>query len=127
MITSASVKVMRSYDYCHFEVSLTFEHESHAAVDEMRKEAARLVDKAVNQYITAKANTQRIENDEQRKSNLKWNHDNAMKVPDSERTPDQKAHIKAYQDSLHRHRPRYDYSDEWSEPEYEEEENDVAF
>lgn len=124
---NASVKVMRSYDYCHFEVSLACEVSSCEDVDAIRKDAARLVDKAVDQYIVKKSNIQRIENDERRKSNLKWSHDSAEKTPESERTPEQKAQIKAYQDSLHRRRPRYDYSDEWAEPEYEEEENDIAF
>lgn len=51
----ASVKVMRSYDYCHFEVSLSIDDAAtDADVDELRKRAARLVDKAVRQYVLAK-------------------------------------------------------------------------
>lgn len=59
-IDVAGVKVMRSYDYCHFEITLsgslggTPELERFKAIDEMRKEAARLADKAVEQYKVAK-------------------------------------------------------------------------
>jgi len=57
----ASVKVMRSYDYCHFEVALSDEVGDELTtdlrlirVDELRKQAAILVDEAVRQYKTAK-------------------------------------------------------------------------
>ena len=49
----ASVKVMRSYDYCHFEVVLGRDNGqalNEYNVKEMRKEAARLVDSAVEDY-----------------------------------------------------------------------------
>ena len=50
----ASVKVMRSFDYCHFEICLTMNEEgafySTEAVDNLRKEAMRLADKTVEQY-----------------------------------------------------------------------------
>jgi len=53
---SASVKVMRSYDYCHFEVQLGIdEPASIDQVNELRKQAAMLVDEAVRQYRIAKA------------------------------------------------------------------------
>jgi hypothetical protein len=36
---SASVKVMRSYDYCHFEIALSSDNmENLIGVDELRKE-----------------------------------------------------------------------------------------
>lgn len=51
----ASVKVMRSYDYCHFEVALsTDEPVDLDGVNELRKRAALLVDEAVRQYRIAK-------------------------------------------------------------------------
>jgi hypothetical protein len=50
-IEFGSVKVMRSHDYCHFEVVLTSsEANTPQLVDELRKTAARLADKAVEQY-----------------------------------------------------------------------------
>lgn len=57
----ATVRILRSHDYCHFEVTLTKEitpdgHPSDymLAVNELRKEAAVLVDEAVRQYKVAK-------------------------------------------------------------------------
>jgi hypothetical protein len=53
---SASVKVMRSYDYCHFEVQLGIDEPvTLDQVNELRKQAAILVDEAVRQYRIAKA------------------------------------------------------------------------
>jgi len=50
-----SVKIMLSYDYCHFEVCLgSDENLSLDQINEMRKDAQRLADRAVNQYKTAK-------------------------------------------------------------------------
>ena len=52
---SGAVKVMRSYDYCHFEIQLaSSDSKTIGEIDEMRKEAARLADKAVKQYAIAK-------------------------------------------------------------------------
>lgn len=50
----AKVRVMRSYDYCHFEVELGGEYQDIDQVNELRKQAALLVDEAVRQYKIAK-------------------------------------------------------------------------
>ena len=57
-ITVASVKVMRSHDYCHFEVNLAASvdcppdsPEWFQQVDGLRKNAARLADKAVEMLV----------------------------------------------------------------------------
>lgn len=55
---SASVKVMLSYDYCHFEVAMAVENEgglTQKDIDNARKDCQRLADKAVGQYKTMKA------------------------------------------------------------------------
>ena len=55
-ITNVSVKILRSFDYCHFEVNLSAtvgavsDAQVIAETDELRKTAARLADKAVKQY-----------------------------------------------------------------------------
>ena len=57
IIKSASVKVMLSHDYSHFEASMALENESGIPlkdIDEARKNCQRLADKAVGQYKTAK-------------------------------------------------------------------------
>ena len=70
-INIASVKVMRSYDYCHFEVTLAADvqcppdsPEWFGQVDNLRKKAARLADRAVAQYkVSQEASSQRKEYD----------------------------------------------------------------
>ena len=42
----ASVKIMRSYDYNHFEICLSDDCEDLKAVNELRKSAQRLADEA---------------------------------------------------------------------------------
>jgi hypothetical protein len=52
---TAKVRVMRSYDYNHFEVELgTTDALTIDGVNELRKTAAVLVDEAVRQYREAK-------------------------------------------------------------------------
>lgn len=62
----ASVKVMRSYDYCHFEVSLSSDDDmTLEQVDALRKDAALLADEAVRQYKIAKKK-------EDKRDRLEW-------------------------------------------------------
>lgn len=59
MSDSGYVKVMRSYDYCHFEVCLPLaEGADLDAVNQRRKEAAILADEAVREYRIAKSKEQ---------------------------------------------------------------------
>lgn len=54
---TASVKVMLSYDYSHFEASMTLENDEGLTIqeiDEARKSCQRLANKAVEQYKKAK-------------------------------------------------------------------------
>lgn len=68
-IKSASVKVMLSYDYSHFESSMALENENGLTmndIDNARKSCQRLADKAVAQYKTAKAQAaKRVDGDYQ--------------------------------------------------------------
>jgi hypothetical protein len=113
-IDFASVKVMRSHDYCHFEVSLSTSldgigPEHHAnTVDELRKTAARLADKAVDQYKIAKVVAGQSESVKQ---NLRL--EAALKTPESERSPTEKAIVKYHQDAAFRSRFDYDYEDDY--------------
>ena len=51
----ASVKVMLSYDYCHFEICLSSDSDmTLEQVNNLRKDAQRLADKSVSQYKIAK-------------------------------------------------------------------------
>lgn len=128
-ITTASVKVMRSFDYCHFEVCLGFnESVSVQDVDELRKDAARLADKAVEQYKIAKRNAELSEGDEYRLLSLRRRCEEAEAKSESDRSPQEKAAIKYFRDrAFHRNRPHYDYEDDFSEPDWNEDDDGVAF
>lgn len=57
IIKSASVKVMQSYNYCHFEASMSLENDNGISVneiDEARKSCQRLTNKAIGQYQKGK-------------------------------------------------------------------------
>ncbi len=65
IIKSASVKVMQSFNYNHFEASLVIENEEGldlTEVDEAIKYCQRLTDKAVGQYQKAKDMAPKIVN-----------------------------------------------------------------
>ena len=108
----ASVKIMRSYDYNHFEVSLSTDEEvTLEQVDNMRKEAARLVDKAVKQYRVAKDHSVKTLNSvlQQQAQAIREN------FPKSEWTEEQKAKVKQAEDNVYWANRNYDYEDEWQE------------
>lgn len=57
IIKSASVKVMQSYNYCHFEAAMSLENDNGIQVkeiDEARKTCLRLTNKAIGQYQQGK-------------------------------------------------------------------------
>lgn len=104
-----SVKVMLSYNYCHFEVALSSDEEmTLTEIDDMRKDAMRLADKAVHQYKVAKNN---LEYSTSRRDEL----ERKVKIiienyPKSEWTPEQKALVKSLEDFRY-----YDYQDDWDQ------------
>lgn len=61
----SSIKIMRSYDFCHFEVCLTVAHENQADLDsDIRQtsvKAAQLVDRAIERYRASRAYTLELE------------------------------------------------------------------
>lgn len=114
-ITSASVKVMRSHDYCHFEVCLSSnDADTPEKVDALRKEAARLADKAVDQYKTAKKAYE-----VHAQFNEKWRLREALSAAEGERTPQEKAVIKYHQDAAFAARFDYRYEDDF-DPDYDD-------
>lgn len=116
---SATVKVMRSHDYCHFEIVLGISASNGSLttvdIDETRKEAARLADKAVEQYKIAKAA-------QSARSSIKegWRLAQAQGTPENERSPQEKAVIKYHQDQAFRARFDYDYDDDYEQPDEDE-------
>lgn len=118
-INIASVKVMRSHDYCHFEVNLSASvdcppdsPEWFQQVDNLRKNAARLADKAVEQYKIAKMAYQAEQGS---LDNMRYAAEQAQRTPETERTPEEKAAIKALADARFSRR-HYDYQDDWDDP-----------
>lgn len=120
---TASVKVMRSYDYCHFEVNLgTTEPISLDDVDEMRKRAARLADKAVKQYRIAKDVAEEARAAAGRTGANGWmqpQYESALATPEADRSQNEKATIKEYQDALHASSRRYNYEDDFEQEDFD--------
>lgn len=116
MIYTASVKVMRSFDYCHFEVILgSTEPIDLAGVDAMRKEAARLADKAVRQYRVAKVNAAKLVSEKQNRAYLIRDIERIESIDEGERTVSEQAKLKAYSDQQWEASHHYDYDDDWPE------------
>jgi hypothetical protein len=95
----ASVKVMRSFDYCHFEVSLSSDDEMTLdEVNDLRKQAAILADEAVRQYREAKKR-------EDKREGRSWEKERAVERataikenPQSEWTIEEAAFMRSYED-----------------------------
>ena len=125
-VKTASVRVMRSYDYCHFEVTLGVNSEEYHSIDladvnELRKDAQRLVDEAVSQFAKARKYDYAFMDKSAINAMMKANEE-AEKVPESERTPQQKAHIKNWADYIRW--KNYDYDDDFNDQEIFDEEFD---
>ena len=114
-----SVKVMLSYDYCHFEVSLTEEGLDMQGVNELRKKAQRLADEAVRQYKIAKTNAQRRVDVEGRVMSFESECLRIRKKEECDRTLKEIAMLKQYEDEKWREQfeDYYDYDDS-DEPEW---------
>lgn len=110
--TKATVHVMLSYNYNHFEASIELSGEDIplADIDNARKDCQRLCDKAVGQYQTAKEKqATRIGNSYEKKL-LEKEVRELRKVKDEFLSIEDKAKIKAWDD--YEHQTRYDYDDD---------------
>lgn len=124
---SGAVKVMRSYDYCHFEIKLaSSDSKTIGEIDEMRKEAARLADKAVKQYQIAKDFYQWKSNDDYWRKKILSQSNGISEIAEADRTPEQKAILKTADDIIYHMNRRYDYDDEWDDG-YPERDDDDDF
>jgi hypothetical protein len=83
----ASVKIMLSYDYCHFEVcKSTDDGVNDKQIDEMRKDCQRLADKAVEQYKIAKECAARRQNGKYEAAQFAAKVRQILEKPEGERT-----------------------------------------
>lgn len=120
---TGSVTVMRSHDYCHFSITLPlpeneWPHEQWLdVIDDVRKDAARLVDKAVKQYRIAKANASRLQCESSDRQSLVAKMERIAGIAEGERTVDQQAQLKAFKDAAYVASHPYDYEDAWSDDE----------
>jgi len=111
-IKSTSIKVMLSYDYCHFESSMSLENESgvqKSEIDSARKDCMRLCDKAVSQYKIAKEMATLRQNGKYKMHNFEQECKKIEMIPEGGRTLDQIAMLKQYSDENWQAQFDYDY------------------
>jgi hypothetical protein len=112
IIKSASVKVMQSYNYCHFEASMSLENESGLSktdIDKARKDCQRLTDKAVKQYQTAKEMAAKRSDGEFSVRNFEAECKRIKEKDEHDRTLKEIAMLKQYEDEAWREQFEYNY------------------
>lgn len=117
IIKSASVKVMLSYDYSHFEASMALENESGLSlldIDNARKNCQRLADKAVSQYKTAKTMAANRTDGQYQMQNFEADCKRILAKDEADRTMKEIAMIKRYNDENWQSQfdYKYDYDDD---------------
>jgi hypothetical protein len=120
IIKSASVKVMRSYDYCHFETSMSLENDSGIVpfeIDLARKDCQRLCDKAVVQYKKAKDSAAKRTDGIYAMQNFEAECKKIQAKNEHDRTLKEIGMLKEYEDQKWRDKFNYYYD-------YEDDEND---
>lgn len=111
-IKSASVKVMLSYDYCHFEASMSLENDEGLDtknIDNARKNCQRLADKAVGQYKTMKNAAAKRSDGQYQMQNFEAECKKIQTKDEHDRTLKEIAMLKEYQDESWRSKFLYDY------------------
>jgi hypothetical protein len=116
-VKSASVKVMQSYNYCHFEASVSLENDNGLStqdIDNARKCCQRLTDKAVKQYQTAKDSAAKRSNSEYEKKIFLSAIESIKKKDEHDRTIKEIAMLKQYEDESWQAQfdYNYDYDDD---------------
>jgi len=113
---SATVKVMQSYNYCHFEASTVIEAKEGEELtmqdmDKARIQCQKLTDKAVEQYKKAKEFEAKRANSSFEKDSLTRDVAAIRAKPENDWSPLDKAKVKALED--HNFQSRfYDYSND---------------
>lgn len=111
-IKTAAVKVMLSYDYSHFEASMSLENDEGITmkeIDEARKNCQRLADKAVYQYKVAKANAANRSDGKYKMASFEQECQRIAKKDEHDRTLKEIAMLKQYQDENWQAQFDYDY------------------
>jgi len=116
-VDAASVRVMQSYDYCHFEVTLGSDQPlTLDAVDALRKGAARLCDKAIAQYKIKKASLCFQQQGPWKIAQIEPEAMQIAAIAEKDRSPEQQATLKRYQDLQYalKRAIEYDYQDDYT-------------
>lgn len=110
-----TVKIMLSYDYCHFEITRGTDQDlSLQQTNELRKDVQRLADEAVRQYKLAKEMAlKQLTLDSEKNRFI----DDIIKIkakPEGDRTINETAMLKAYNDNEWQEKFNFtfDYNDE---------------
>ena len=116
-IKTASVKVMLSYDYSHFEASISLENENGISINEIdtaRKDCQRLADKAVGQYKVAKINAAQRSDNVYKMNNFEAECNRIKAKDEQDRTIKEIAMLKQYEDENWRAQfdSNYNYDDD---------------
>jgi len=111
-IKNASVKVMLSYDYSHFEASMSLENDNGLTVKEIdaaRKDCQRLADKAVAQYKTAKQSAAFRQDGIYKMQNFEAECKKIQAKSEHDRTLKEIAMLKQYENEKWQEQFEYDY------------------
>ena len=111
-IKNASVKVMLSYDYSHFEASMSVENDNGLTVkeiDDARKDCQRLADKAVSQYKTAKTQAASRNDGQYKMENFRAECRKIKAKDEHDRTLKEIAMLKQYENENWEAQFNYDY------------------
>jgi hypothetical protein len=114
---TASVKVMLSYDYSHFEASMTLENDEGLTIyeiDEARKSCQRLASKAVEQYKKAKQSAANRTDGQYKMQNFEKKCREIAAKPEGDRTINEVAMLKQYNNEAWQSQfeDLYDYDDD---------------
>ena len=109
---SAFVKIMLSYDYCHFEICKgTDENLTNEQVNDLRKDCQRLADEAVRQYQVAKQHAAKLDSYEKKDFDRRIK--GILEKEESTLTIEETAMLKQYRDEeFQKQFEPYDYDDE---------------
>lgn len=113
---SATVKVMLSHNYNHFEASIALENENGVTVEDIdnaRKDCNRLCDKAITQYNLAKVMESKRASLSNEKRNLEREVAEIKQKDKDTWSVIEKAKVKALED--HNWNLKWDYDDDYDE------------
>lgn len=116
-IKNASVKVMLSYDYSHFEALMSLENDNGLTLEEIdaaRKDCQRLADKAVSQYKSAKISAEKRNDGEYQMRNFEQECVKIKAKNENDRTLKEIAMLKTYENENWQSQfdYNYDYDDD---------------